>query len=71
MIGIDVSPSMLEQGRSAVAESGADVELREGDMRELSLEEPAALDLHPVPLAPAHPDVGATGGGCSSASPPR
>ncbi len=43
VIGIDVSPSMLEQGRRAVAESGADVELREGDMRELSLEEPAAL----------------------------
>jgi ubiquinone/menaquinone biosynthesis C-methylase UbiE len=43
VIGIDVSPSMLEKGRAAVQASGADVELREGDMRELSLEEPAAL----------------------------
>jgi ubiquinone/menaquinone biosynthesis C-methylase UbiE len=43
VIGIDISPAMLEKGRRAVEEAGADVELREGDMRELSLEEPAAL----------------------------
>jgi ubiquinone/menaquinone biosynthesis C-methylase UbiE len=43
VIGIDVSPAMLAKGRGAVEASGADVELREGDMRELSLEEPAAL----------------------------
>jgi ubiquinone/menaquinone biosynthesis C-methylase UbiE len=43
VIGIDVSPAMLEKGRAAVEASGADVELRQGDMRELSLDEPAAL----------------------------
>jgi ubiquinone/menaquinone biosynthesis C-methylase UbiE len=43
VIGIDVSPSMLEKGRAAVEAAGADVELREGDMRDFSLEEPAAL----------------------------
>jgi ubiquinone/menaquinone biosynthesis C-methylase UbiE len=43
VIGIDVSPAMLETGRRAVGEAGADVELREGDMRDFELEEPAAL----------------------------
>jgi SAM-dependent methyltransferase len=40
VIGIDSSPSMLEQAR----EAGGDLlDLRLGDMRELELEEPAAL----------------------------
>ena len=40
VIGIDSSPGMLEQARAA----GGDVlDLRLGDMRELALEEPAAL----------------------------
>jgi SAM-dependent methyltransferase len=43
VIGVDASPAMLQKGRAAVEASGADVELREGDMRELSLDEPAAL----------------------------
>jgi trans-aconitate methyltransferase len=39
VIGVDRSPAMLEQALA----SGADLDLRLGDMRELVLEEPAAL----------------------------
>ena len=39
MIGIDLSPAMLAQAR----EQDADLDLRLGDMRELELDEPAAL----------------------------
>jgi trans-aconitate methyltransferase len=39
VIGIDTSPAMLEQARA----TGADLDVRLGDMRELALEEPAAL----------------------------
>jgi SAM-dependent methyltransferase len=41
--GIDSSPAMLAQARLAAAEAGVELVLREGDMRELALEEPAAL----------------------------
>jgi SAM-dependent methyltransferase len=34
---------MLAQARARVAEGGVDLDLREGDMRDLALEEPAAL----------------------------
>jgi len=47
VIGIDVSPAMLEKAREAVKAAGVDVELREGDMRELELDEPAALIYSP------------------------
>ena len=43
VIGIDTSPSMLEQARANAATAGVDLDLREGDMRDLELEEPAAL----------------------------
>jgi ubiquinone/menaquinone biosynthesis C-methylase UbiE len=43
VIGIDTSPAMLEQARDRAAEAGVELELHEGDMRELSLAEPAAL----------------------------
>jgi SAM-dependent methyltransferase len=43
VIGIDVSHSMLAVAGERAAEAGADLDLREGDMAELSLEEPAAL----------------------------
>jgi SAM-dependent methyltransferase len=43
VIGIDLSAAMLAKAREAVAAAGADVELRQGDMRELELDEPAAL----------------------------
>ena len=46
VIGIDRSPAMLAVARERAA--GLPVELREGDMRELSLEEPVDLVICPV-----------------------
>ena len=43
VIGIDSSPAMLAEARRRADEAGVDLELRLGDMRELALEEPAAL----------------------------
>jgi ubiquinone/menaquinone biosynthesis C-methylase UbiE len=43
VLGIDTSPAMLAQARERAAAGGVELELREGDMRDLSLEEPAAL----------------------------
>jgi len=43
VIGIDSSPAMLAQARTAAATAGARLDLREGDMRDLALDEPAAL----------------------------
>ena len=43
VVGIDSSPAMLEQARARAVEEGVELDLREGDMRELELEEPAAL----------------------------
>jgi SAM-dependent methyltransferase len=43
VIGIDSSPAMLAQAEARVREAGVDVELREGDMRDLELVEPAGL----------------------------
>ena len=43
VIGIDTSPAMLEQARARAAEAGVDLDLHHGDMRDLALEEPAAL----------------------------
>jgi SAM-dependent methyltransferase len=43
VIGIDTSPAMLEQARARAAEAGVELELHEGDMRDLALDEPAAL----------------------------
>ena len=43
MIGIDTSPAMLEQARARAAEAGVELDLRQGDMRDLALDEPAAL----------------------------
>jgi ubiquinone/menaquinone biosynthesis C-methylase UbiE len=43
VIGIDTSPAMLEQAREGAAEAGVELELHEGDMRELALDEQAAL----------------------------
>jgi ubiquinone/menaquinone biosynthesis C-methylase UbiE len=41
--GIDSSPGMLEQARTRAADVGVELDLHEGDMRELTLDEPAAL----------------------------
>src|SRR6516165_1867553 len=43
VIGIDTSPAMLAQARARAAAAGVQLDLREGDMRELALDEPAAL----------------------------
>ena len=43
VVGIDSSPAMLAQARTRAAEAGAELDLREGDMRDLTLDEPAAL----------------------------
>jgi ubiquinone/menaquinone biosynthesis C-methylase UbiE len=43
VVGIDSSPAMLAQARARAAEAGVELDLREGDMRDLELEEQAAL----------------------------
>lgn len=43
IIGIDSSIAMLERARTRASEAGVDLDLREGDMRDLALQEPAAL----------------------------
>ena len=43
VIGIDSSPRMLAGARAAAEAAGVELDLREGDMRELRLDEPAAL----------------------------
>jgi SAM-dependent methyltransferase len=41
--GVDSSPGMLEQARAGAVAAGVDLDLRQGDMRDLALDEPAAL----------------------------
>jgi len=43
VIGIDSSPAMLALARAGAAEAGVDLDLRESDLRDLALAEPAAL----------------------------
>jgi SAM-dependent methyltransferase len=43
VLGIDTSPAMLAQARERAAAAGVELELREGDMRDLALGEPAGL----------------------------
>jgi SAM-dependent methyltransferase len=43
VLGIDSSPGTLAHARARAAEEGVELDLREGDMRELELEEQAAL----------------------------
>jgi ubiquinone/menaquinone biosynthesis C-methylase UbiE len=43
VIGIDSSPAMLEQARSFAANASVELDLREGDMRDLALDEPSGL----------------------------
>lgn len=43
VLGIDLEPAMLEQARERADAAGVELDLREGDMRELALDEPAAL----------------------------
>jgi SAM-dependent methyltransferase len=41
--GLDSSPAMLALARERAAEAGVELDLREGDMRDLELDEPAGL----------------------------
>src|SRR3954449_5192850 len=43
VVGIDSSRAMLAQARVRAAEAGVELDLREGDIRDLEIEEPAAL----------------------------
>jgi ubiquinone/menaquinone biosynthesis C-methylase UbiE len=43
VIGIDSSPAMLAQARARAAEAGVRLDLREGDIRDLELDDPVAL----------------------------
>jgi SAM-dependent methyltransferase len=43
VVGIDSSPGMLAQARARARDAGVELDLREGDIRDLELEEPAAL----------------------------
>jgi SAM-dependent methyltransferase len=43
VVGIDISPAMLEQARVNAVEAGVQLDLRREDMRDLELDEPAAL----------------------------
>jgi ubiquinone/menaquinone biosynthesis C-methylase UbiE len=43
VLGIDISPGMLAQARERADAVGVELELREGDMSDLALDEPAAL----------------------------
>jgi ubiquinone/menaquinone biosynthesis C-methylase UbiE len=43
VIGIDTSPAMLDLARADAASAGVELELHEGDMRDLELDESAAL----------------------------
>ena len=58
VIGIDLSPAMLAQARERAAAAGVELELREGDMRDLELDEPAALIYCPFRGAAAPADLG-------------
>ena len=43
VIGVDTSPAMLDQARVRAAEAGVELDLHEGDMCDLALDEPAGL----------------------------
>jgi SAM-dependent methyltransferase len=43
VIGIDSSPAMLAQAQVRAADAGVELDLRVGDMRDFTLDEPAAL----------------------------
>ena len=47
VIGIDVSAAMLEVARRRAAEAGVELDLRQGDMRELALDERSDLIICP------------------------
>ena len=71
MLGIDISPAMLAQARERADAAGVELELREGDMRDLELDEPAGPDLRAPSARCSTCRPGPTGVASSSASTPR
>src|ERR687898_3104881 len=55
VIGIDTSPTMLALARDGAAKAGVALDLREGDMRDLALAEPAGVIYCPFPSLPPPP----------------
>ena len=47
VVGVELEPAMLELARANAAAAGVELDLRLGDMRELELDEPAALIICP------------------------
>ena len=43
VLGVDTSPAMLAQARDRAAAAGVELDLREGDMRDFELDQPAAF----------------------------
>jgi SAM-dependent methyltransferase len=43
VLGVDISPAMLAQARERATAAGVELVLRQGDMRDLALDEPAGL----------------------------
>jgi SAM-dependent methyltransferase len=70
VVGIDSSPAMLAQARERAVEAGVELDLREGDIRELELEEPAAMISAPAGLCCICPS-GRIAAAASSGSPHR
>ena len=71
VLGIDSRRRCSTQARERAAAAGVELELREGDMRDLELDEPAGLIVlsRSAPWATCRP--GPTGAASSSASTPR
>jgi ubiquinone/menaquinone biosynthesis C-methylase UbiE len=61
VVGLDSSPAMLEHARAAAVNVGVQLELHAGDMRDLELDEPAALIYCPF-RALLHLPTGPTAG---------
>ena len=69
VVGVDSSPAMLAQARARADAAGVELDLREGDMRDLALDEPAALIYCPF-RALLHVPTWASAAAPSSGSPP-
>src|SRR5881227_4401518 len=72
VVGLDSSPAMLAQARERAVEAGVELDLREEDIRELEIDEPAALIYCPgrsLLHLPTWADAAETGRGSRSRPP--
>src|SRR5215207_9139357 len=53
VVGIDSSPAMLEQARVRAVEAGVELDLREGDIRELEIPAPRSTTVLVAPIPSA------------------